>query len=129
MYPLAGFCEACTGCSDGVHGVGGEGSLTGRCWYFVWNWCCSSGLSWHQWHLGGCLTHGLGNYMSCHWDVVVTASLGGSVSVSLGVVGQVFISLCSYGKVGTLSSVRITANSGDRLGETVQNIFCLRSSF
>ena len=67
--------------------------------------------------------------MSCHWDVVVTASLGGSVSVSLGVVGRVFISLCSYDKVGTLSLVWITANSGDRLGETVQNIFCLRSSF
>ena len=59
----------------------------------------------------------------------MTISMGGSVSVSSGVIGLVVTSFCSYGEMGGSLSVQITADSGDRLGEIMQNIFCWRSSF
>ena len=47
----------------------------------------------------------------------MTTSMGGLVSVSSGVVGLVFTSFCSYGEMGVLLSVQITAESEDRLEE------------
>ena len=64
-------------------------------------------------------------------DIVVTIRFDGLASIDLGVISWVFTNFCSYGEVGDGVSllVWITADSGDRLGEIMWNMFCWRSLF
>ena len=59
----------------------------------------------------------------------MTTSVGSSVSVSSGVISLIVTNFCSYDEMGGSSSVWITADSGNRSGETARNMFCLQSLF